>query len=134
MAAYAIVQFESIVLQDQRIRGSADDYLLSVVHLTIQHPDGAWCPGCLATIRHRFRGPDGGAVEISMRLEDECAGYARVLEPSIEEYYREHVGSEGAAIRVGPRGANSLLVGVPRIARASAPLLIRDSRSPRGTH
>ena len=131
MSPYAVVQFESIVLQDQRIRGTGDDYLLSVVHLTMPHPDGRWCPGCLATVRDRFRGAQGGALEISMRLEDECAGYARALEPSIEEYYREHVGTEGTAIRVGPRGASPLLVGVPRIARASGPLAIRDPRERR---
>ena len=33
------VLLESITLQDQRVRGAEDDYLLSVVHLEVQHRD-----------------------------------------------------------------------------------------------
>lgn len=122
------VQFESIVLQDQRVRGSDDDYLLSVVHLAVQHSDGHCCPGCVASVRHRFRAANGGAVEISVRPAAECAVLAQALEPSVEEYYRNQVGSEGRAIRVGPRGASPWLVGMQRLARATVSLPISDPR------
>ena len=122
------VQFESIILQDQRIRGADDDYLLSVVHLEVQHPDGHWCPGCVAGVRHRFRGANGGAVEISVQPAEECAALAHALEPSVEEYYRDRVGGEGTAIRVGPRGANPWLVGMQRLARVTVSLAISDAR------
>jgi hypothetical protein len=131
VAAHAVVQFESIVLQDQRVRGADDDYLLSVVHLTIQHPSGRRCPGCLAAVRHRFRGAHGGAVEISISAAKECAGYAHALEPLLEDYYRDRVGNEGTAIRVGPRGASPWLVGVLRSDPASALLTSGEPRAHR---
>jgi hypothetical protein len=132
MAASTVVRFESIVLQDQRVRGSDDDYLLSVVHLVIQHPDGHSCPGCVASVRHRFRGANGGAVEISLRAADQCVPYARALALSVENYYRERVGAEGTAIRVGPRGASPWLVGMQRMAPATAALPISEPRQNRG--
>jgi len=58
----------------------------------------------------------------------ECAGYARTLEPFLEEYYRDRVGTEGTAIRVGPRGASPWLVGMQRLARAAVSIPISDSR------
>ena len=131
MADHAVVHFESIVLQDQRIRGADDDYLLSVVHLVIQHPDTRWCPGCLATIRHRFRGANGGAVEVNIRPADECVAYERALALSVENYYRERVGTEGTAIRIGPRGASPWLVGMQRMAPATAALPISEPRQNR---
>jgi hypothetical protein len=127
VAAQAVVQFESIVLQDQRIRGADDDYLLSVVHLTILHSDGQWCPGCVASVRHRFRGANGGALEVSVSAAEECAGYVNALEPLLEDYYRDRVGSEGTAIRVSPRGASPWLVGMQRLARATVSIPISDS-------
>jgi hypothetical protein len=130
VAAHAVVQFESIVLQDQRIRGATDDYLLSVVHFTIQHPNGRWCPGCLASVRHRFRGANGGALEISMSAADECARYTHALEPLLQDYYRDRVGSEGSAIRVGARGASPWLVGVQRLSRATASIPIANRIGP----
>ena len=133
MSRCAIVQFESIVLRDQRIRGADDDYLLSVVHLTIQHPDGRWCPGCVASVRHRFRGVDGGAVEISVDAAQECAVYEHAVEPWVEKYYRDRVGPEGSAIRVGPRGASPWLVGMQRLARSTVSLPISDTRHDRTT-
>ena len=128
MAVHPLVQFESIVLQDQRIRSAADDYMLSVVHLVIRHPDGLWCPGCVASVRHRFRGANGGAVEINVQLADQCAAYADALKPLIEDYYRDHVGPEGAAIRVGRRGASPWLIGVQRLALATVSLGSGDAR------
>lgn len=130
MSARAVVQFESIVLQDQRIRGADDDYLLSVVHLEIQHPDGHWCPGCVASVRHRFRGANG-SVEVSIRPAEQCAGYVQALEPSVEEYYRDRVGAEGTVIRVGPRGASPWLIGMQRLARATVSLPISGTREHR---
>lgn len=124
MSAQAVVEFESIVLQDQRVRGADDDYLMSVVHLTVQDPNGRSCPGCVATVRHRFRGADGGTVEISVAAAEQCTRYAKALEPSVEEYYRERVGTDGTAIRVGPRGASPWLVGMQRLSRAIASLVI----------
>lgn len=131
MAARAVVQFESIVLQDQRIRGADDDYLLSVVHLELQHPDGHWCPGCVASVRHRFRGANGGAVEVNVRPAEQCAAYAHALGPSVEEYYRDRVGADGTVIRVGPRGASPWLVGMQRLARATVSLSISENREHR---
>ena len=131
LASHAVVHFESIVLQDQRIRGADDDYLLSVVHLTIQHPDARWCPGCLATIRHRFRGANGGAVEVNIRAADQCVAYERALAVLVENYYRERVGTEGTAIRVGPRGASPWLVGMQRMAPATAVLGTSEPRQHR---
>ena len=130
VAAHAIVQFDSIVLQDQRVRGVDDYYLLSVVHLTIQHSDGRWCPGCVASVRHRFRGANGGALEISVSAADECAGYAHELEPLLEDYYRDRVGRDGTAIRVGPRGASPWLIGMQRLAPATVSIPISDSHQP----
>ena len=119
MSTYNVVRFESIVLQDQRVRGAADDYLLSVVHLEVQQADGQWCQGCVATVRHRFRGANGGAVKISVQPADSCKSYVTALERPVEEYYRDRVGTDGSAIRVGPRGASPWLIGVPRLAPAS---------------
>ena len=128
MAANAVIEFESIVLRDQRIRGADDDYLLSVVHLVIQHPNGQYCPGCVASVRHRFRGANGGTVEISVLPAEQCAAYTRALLPLLEDYYRERVGSEGTAIRVGPRGASPWLVGMQRLAKATVSLPVGDPR------
>jgi hypothetical protein len=133
MVARALVQFESIVLQDQRVRGADDDYLLSVVHLEVQHADGRWCPGCVASVRHRFRGENGGQIEISVRPAEQCAAYARALEPVVEEYYRTRVGTDGTAIRVGPRGASPWIVGTQRLARATVALPMTDTRQRRST-
>lgn len=128
MAAHAVVQFESIVLSDQRVLGGDDDYLLSVVHLAIQHPDGHWCPGCVASVRHRFRGVQGGGVEVSIRPAAECATYVPALEPVVESYYRDRVGPDGSAIRVGPRGASPWLIGTQRLTPAMVPLPNGDPR------
>ena len=126
METRAVVAFESIVLEDQRIRGAADDHLLSVVHLEVRHPDGHWCPGCLASVRHRFRGAGGGAVEIRIQAAEECASYAHALESAAEAYYRERVGPDGSAIRVGPRGASPWLIGMQRLAPVTVSLPIGD--------
>ena len=120
------VLLESITLQDQRVRGAEDDYLLSVVHLEVQHRDGHWCPGCVATVRHRFRGVQGGSIEISIRQPAECAAYVAALEPLVEGYYRERVGPDGSAIRVGPRGASPWLIGMQRLAPVTVSLPIGD--------
>lgn len=120
------VRLESIALQDQRVHGAANDYVVSVVHLDVQHPDGHWCPGCVATVRHRFRGDDGGAVEVNLQPADECAAYVSALRPCVEGYYRERVGGEGTAIRVGPHGASPWLIGMQRLAPATVSLLIGD--------
>lgn len=120
------VLLESITLQDQRVRGAEDDYVLSVVHLEVQHPDGHWCSGCVATVRHRFRGVQGGGIEISIRPPAECAAYVPALEPLVEGYYRDRVGPDGSAIRVGPRGASPWLIGMQRLAPATVSLLIGD--------
>lgn len=128
MSRPALVRFDSIVLQDQRVRGADDDYLMSVVHLTVQHPDGNWCPGCVATVRHRFRTANGGTVRVSVDAAQQCTAYVDALEPSVEHYYRDHVGSEGSAIRIGGRGASPLLIGVRRSVPASATLRISSSR------
>jgi hypothetical protein len=122
------VQFESIALQDQRVRGADDDYLLSVVHLEVRHPDGRWCPGCSARVRHRFRGADGGGIEIRVQPSEQCAGYVAALEPAVEGYYRDRVGAEGTAIRVGPRGASPWLVGMQRLARTMVSLPIATAK------
>ena len=127
MESRIVVRFESIAVQDQRVRGAADDYLLSVVHLEVRHPDGHWCPGCVATVRHRFRGAHGGPVEVSIQPAEQCVAYARALTPPVEAYYRDHVGPEGSTIRVGPRGASPALLGTQRVARMTIALSVGDA-------
>jgi len=111
MAVYAVVQFESIVLQERRIHGAADDYVQTVVNLAVQHPDGRWCSGCIATIRHEFRSANGGAVEVSIDATPECAPYVSRLERFVADYYREHTAMDGTEMVMG---ADPLLLGVRR--------------------
>ena len=106
------VYFESIALQDQRVRGQPDDYLLAVVHFDFRYPDGRIDTGCTATIRHRFRHPGGEIVEVTVPGAYDCPTYGRSLERAIEEYYRQRVGVDGSAIPIGPKGASPVLVGV----------------------
>lgn len=128
MTSRAEVQFHSITLQDQRIRGAVDDYLMSVVRFVVQHSDGQLCPGCVATVRHRFRDKDKDTVSVMVSPPEQCRRYLPFLNPRIEEYYRERVGINGTAIRVGLRGASPLLIGVPRSAPAIVPLVIGGPR------
>jgi len=114
MAVYAVVQFESIVLQERRIHGAADDYVQAIVNLTVQHPDGRWCSGCVATIRHEFRGANGGAVAVRIDATPECAPYGKIFERFVADYYRERVVMDGTEIRIGGRDAESLRLGVRR--------------------
>ena len=107
------VYFESIALQDQRVRGQPDDYLMSVVHFDFRYPDGRIDTGCVATVRHKLRDTGGESVEIMMSPAYRCPAYVRSLERAIEEYYRQRVGVRGELIRVGPKGASSLIMGVP---------------------
>lgn len=113
------IQFESIALQDQRVRGQPDDYLLAVVHFDFQHPDGRVETGCVASIRHRFREPSVDAVEVSVPAAYQCPAYRQTLERAIEAYYRRRVGSAGSAIRIGPKGASPILLGALLESRAS---------------
>ena len=114
------VHFESIALQDQRVRGLPDDYLLAVVHFDFRYPDGRIDTGCIATIRHRFRHPSGEIVEVTVPGAYDCPTYGRSLERAIEEYYRQRVGADGSTIRVGPQGVSPFVIGVPRESIASA--------------
>lgn len=114
MAVYAVVQLESIVLEEQRIQGADDDYVLSIVDFMVQHPDGRWCSGCVATIRHLFRGANGGAVAVSIDACEQCAPYATTFERFVEEYYREQVTVDGTEIRIGGRDGSPLLLGARR--------------------
>lgn len=114
------VHFESIALQDQRVRGLPDDYLLAVVHFDFRYPDGRIDTGCIATIRHRFRHTSGEIVEVTVPGAYDCPTYGRSLERAIEEYYRQRVGADGSTIRVGPEGVSPFVIGVPRESIASA--------------
>ena len=86
MLNHAVVHFDSITLQDQRIRGAVDDYLMSVVHFVVQHPDGRRCPGCAATVRHRFRDTVNDTVDVMVSPPEECRQYVPMLKPRIEDY------------------------------------------------
>lgn len=61
------------------------------------------------------------AVEWTAALADSFAGpaYCRSLERAIEESYRRRVGSDGTAIRIGPKGASPLILGVLLESRAT---------------
>jgi hypothetical protein len=124
---YALIEFQAITLQDQRIRGGADAQLMSVVHFVVQHPNGRKCPGCAATVRHRFRGAAKGAVDVMVAPPEECAQYVTMLKPQVEHYYRERVGVDGTTIRLGSRGASPWLIGLRRSAPATVPLAVGRS-------
>ena len=126
---HAVIQFESITLQDQRIRGAADAQLMSVVRFVVQHPDGRRCPGCAATVRHRFRGADKGAVDVMVSPPEECRLYVTMLKPQVEDYYRERVGVDGQLIRIGPEGASSLVIGAVMDSAASAEFEVDSATS-----
>jgi hypothetical protein len=108
------VQFESVVLEEQRVCGRADDYLESTVHFSFQYPDGRVDAACSARVRHVLSGPDGGIVQVTVPAAFQCPDYLRLLEWAIGEYYREQVGDDGLVIRLGPKGASPLIVGVKR--------------------
>ena len=114
------VHFESIALQDQRVRGEPDDYLMSVVHFAFRYPDGRIDTGCVATVRHRLRDPTSGAVEIVVSAAYQCPAYGHSLKQTIEEYYRQRVGFNGSVLQIGPKGASPLIIGVPRESPATA--------------
>jgi hypothetical protein len=92
---------------------------MSVVHFAFRYPDGRIDTGCTATVRHRFRAANGGQVEVTVPAAYQCPSFRLSLERATEEYYRQRVGIDGVLVRIGPRGASPLILGVPRESAAS---------------
>ena len=108
------VHFESIVLQDQRVRGPVRDYVVCVVHFAFRYRDGRVDPGCIATVRHRIRLIGRPAVDVIVPAAYQSPAYSERLKREIAEYYLDRVGPQGTVIRLGPKGASPLILGVPR--------------------
>ena len=112
------VHFEAVELTAQYVFGEPGDYVDAVVHFAFRYPDGRIDTNCAAMIWHALRPRE--IVQVTVPAAYQCPAYGPSLERAIEEYYRPRVGEDGMLIRIGPKGASPLIVGVPRESAASA--------------
>ena len=112
------VHFEAVELTAQYVFGEPGDYVEAVVHFAFRYPDGRIDTNCTAMVWHALKPRE--IVEVTVPAAYRCPAYGPSLERAIEEYYRPRVGDDGTLIRIGPKGASPLIVGVPRESAASA--------------
>lgn len=112
------VHFEAVELTAQYVFGEPGDYVDAVVHFAFRYPDGRIDTNCTAMVWHALKPRE--IVQVTVPAAYQCPAYGPSLERAIEEYYRPRVGEDGTLIRIGPKGASSLIVGVPRESAASA--------------
>ena len=121
------VHFEAIELTAQYVFGEPGDYVDALVHFAFRYPDGRIDTNCTATIWHALQPRE--IVQVTVPAAYKCPAYARSLESAIEEYYRLRVGMDGTVIRIGPKGASPLVIGVPCESAASAVFEIDETHT-----
>lgn len=121
------VHFEAVELTAQYVFGEPGDYVDGLVHFAFRYPDGRIDTNCAATIWHALRPSE--IVQVTVPAAYQCPAYAHSLERAIAEYYRSRVGSDGTVIRIGPKGASPLIVGVRRESAASAVFEIDEAHT-----
>jgi hypothetical protein len=121
------VRFEAVELTAQYVFGEPGDYVDALVHFAFRYPDGRVDTNCTATIWHALRPRE--VVQVTVPAAYRCPAYASSLERAVEEYYRSRVGPDGTVIRIGPKGASLLVIGVPLESAASAVFEIDETHS-----
>jgi len=114
------VHFESVELIVQRVYGEPGDHVECVVHFAFRFPDGRVDSNCAASVWHAIEPVSSGIVDITLPEAYKCPAYGHSLERAIEAYYRPRVGVDGTVIRIGPKGASPLIIGVPMASVACA--------------
>ena len=106
------VYFEAVEITAQQVFGEPGDSVDAVVHFDFRYPDGRVDTNCTATVWHRLdlRGTD--PIEVTVPAAYQGPAYGPSLLRAIEAYYRPRVGFDGTVIRIGPKGASALILGV----------------------
>lgn len=112
------VHFEAVEITAQYVFGEPGDCVEAVVHFGFRYPDGRIDTNCTATVWHALQPRE--IVQVTVPAAYQCPAYRAALERAVEEYYRRRVGADGTAIRIGPKGASPLIIGVPQQSAASA--------------
>lgn len=99
MSPVRAIQFQSITLTEQRVRGEPDDHALSTIRLDLEYTDGHVDHDVPIVVWHALGPMSGGIVRLIVRkaLQD-------IVQPSevsrcIEQYYRRHVAVEQERLR-----------------------------------
>ena len=121
------VHFQAVELTAQYVFKEPGDYVEAVVHFGFRYPDGRIDTNCTATIWHALRPRE--VVEVTVPAAYQCPAYRASLERAVEEYYRQRVGVDGTLIRIGPKGASSLIIGVAQDSAASAVFEIDEAHT-----
>jgi len=107
-----VITFESIVVEEQVIRGGAGDYLLATVKFSFKYPDGRADSYLSARVKQFVNPPStrngGGGVTLEVSAPNayrepfNAVGFCEC----VADYFLSRVGPMGTVIRTGRHGAS----------------------------
>ena len=112
MARVAALNFKSITLTEQRLRGEPDDHALSTVRVDLEYADGSLDHDVPIVVWHALGRFSGGIVRLIVRQAVRDAVQERVVARCVEDYYRRHIVVDEQRIHFTQPGSAAPITGL----------------------